>query len=213
MPSETELARAMACRRARCARPSTPRRRQPRGPPPGQGNVRRHPHRRNKIGCFASYAYAATMASTSIPSGACSTFDAPGLRSKWRGCSNCGRATPLDNLASRARVPAKPRVLDEIVCRPICSRGFTRAKLESYRGSMYGFFETQFGVRMVRAQEKLRAVAADASDRGHPRVQSRRCVARRRPHYLYVCQSSRRMAAGSLLDIRAALSERAGMSR
>jgi DNA-binding GntR family transcriptional regulator len=26
---------------------------------------------------------------------------------------------------------------------------------------MYGFFETQFGVRMLKAQEKLRAVAAD----------------------------------------------------
>jgi GntR family transcriptional regulator len=28
---------------------------------------------------------------------------------------------------------------------------------------MYSFFETQFGVRMVKAQEKLRAVAADAA--------------------------------------------------
>ena len=27
---------------------------------------------------------------------------------------------------------------------------------------MYGFFETQFGVRMLKAQERLRAVAADA---------------------------------------------------
>jgi GntR family transcriptional regulator len=27
---------------------------------------------------------------------------------------------------------------------------------------MYGFFETAFGVRMLRAEERLRAVAADA---------------------------------------------------
>jgi len=27
---------------------------------------------------------------------------------------------------------------------------------------MYSFFETQFGVRMLKAQEKLRAVSADA---------------------------------------------------
>jgi GntR family transcriptional regulator len=27
---------------------------------------------------------------------------------------------------------------------------------------MYSFFETQFGVRMLKAQEKLRGVAADA---------------------------------------------------
>jgi len=28
---------------------------------------------------------------------------------------------------------------------------------------MYGLFETEFGVRMIRAEEKIRAVAADAS--------------------------------------------------
>ena len=37
------------------------------------------------------------------------------------------------------------------------------AKYDAYRGSMYSFFETQFGVRMLKAQEKLRAVAADAA--------------------------------------------------
>ena len=33
----------------------------------------------------------------------------------------------------------------------------------AYHGSMYGFFETQFGVRCLNAEEKLRAVAADVS--------------------------------------------------
>ena len=28
---------------------------------------------------------------------------------------------------------------------------------------MYGLFETEFGVRMIRAEEKIRAVAADAT--------------------------------------------------
>ena len=28
---------------------------------------------------------------------------------------------------------------------------------------MYGFFETQFGVRMLRAQERLKAIAADSA--------------------------------------------------
>jgi GntR family transcriptional regulator len=28
---------------------------------------------------------------------------------------------------------------------------------------MYGLFETEFGVRMIRAEEKIRAVAADAA--------------------------------------------------
>jgi GntR family transcriptional regulator len=56
-----------------------------------------------------------------------------------------------------------PTVLDEIVLPAALFRGLTKAKADAYRGSMYSFFETEFGVRMLRAQEKLRAVAADAA--------------------------------------------------
>jgi GntR family transcriptional regulator len=72
-------------------------------------------------------------------------------------------ADPTLTLRRVLEYSGEPAVLDEIVLPANLFKGFTRAKLESYRGSMYGFFETQFGVRMVRAQEKLRAVAADAS--------------------------------------------------
>ena len=33
-------------------------------------------------------------------------------------------------------------------------------RLSEYKGPMYGLFETEFGVRMIRAEEKIRAVAA-----------------------------------------------------
>jgi GntR family transcriptional regulator len=56
---------------------------------------------------------------------------------------------------------ATPVILDEITLPAALFRGLTRAKCDAYKGSMYGFFETQFGVRTLRAQEKLRAVAAD----------------------------------------------------
>jgi len=56
-----------------------------------------------------------------------------------------------------------PTVLDEIVLPATLFKGLTKAKVDAYRGSMYSFFETQFGVRMLRAQEKLRAIAADAA--------------------------------------------------
>ncbi len=59
-----------------------------------------------------------------------------------------------------------PVVLDEIVLPAALFKGITRAKIQAYRGSMYGFFETQFGVRMLKAQEKLRAVSADAQSAG-----------------------------------------------
>jgi GntR family transcriptional regulator len=57
----------------------------------------------------------------------------------------------------------RPVVLDEITLPGASFRGLTRAKLEAYAGSMYGFFESEFGVRMLTAQEQLRAVAADAA--------------------------------------------------
>jgi GntR family transcriptional regulator len=56
----------------------------------------------------------------------------------------------------------EPVVLDEITLPAALFRGLTKARYDAYRGSMYGFFETQFGVRMLKAQEKIRAVAADA---------------------------------------------------
>ncbi|MGH8851537.1 MAG: GntR family transcriptional regulator [Casimicrobiaceae bacterium] len=57
----------------------------------------------------------------------------------------------------------EPAVLDDITLPAALFKGLTRARLDAYRGSMYGFFETQFGVRMLRAHERLRAIAADAA--------------------------------------------------
>lgn len=57
----------------------------------------------------------------------------------------------------------EPVVLDEITLPAQLFRGLTKARYDAYRGSMYGFFETQFGVRMLKAQEKIRAVGADAA--------------------------------------------------
>ena len=55
----------------------------------------------------------------------------------------------------------EPVVLDEITLPAALFRGLTKARYDAYRGSMYSFFESQFGVRMLKAQERIRAVAAD----------------------------------------------------
>jgi GntR family transcriptional regulator len=55
----------------------------------------------------------------------------------------------------------EPAVLDEITLPAALFRGLTRAKFDAYEGSMYSFFETQFGVRMLKADERLRAIGAD----------------------------------------------------
>lgn len=70
--------------------------------------------------------------------------------------------TPVIVLRRVLEYAGEPVVLDEIVLPAPMFRGLTKAKVDAYRGSMYSFFETQFGVRMLKAQERLRAIAADA---------------------------------------------------
>lgn len=55
-----------------------------------------------------------------------------------------------------------PVVFDEITLPAALFRGLTRARAEAHGSSMYAFFETEFGVRMVKARERLRAVAAES---------------------------------------------------
>ena len=56
----------------------------------------------------------------------------------------------------------KPVVLDDIWLPGQAFKGLTAERLSEYKGPMYRLFESEFGVRMIRADEKLRAVAADA---------------------------------------------------
>ena len=58
---------------------------------------------------------------------------------------------------------AKPVVIDEIYLPGEVFPGLTLEVLQSWSGSLYSLFETRFGLRMIRAQERLRAVAADRS--------------------------------------------------
>jgi len=57
----------------------------------------------------------------------------------------------------------QPIVLDDIWLPGTLFKGLTAERLSDYRGPMYGLFESEFGVRMIRAEERLRAVAADAA--------------------------------------------------
>src|SRR5690606_19635387 len=56
----------------------------------------------------------------------------------------------------------RPTVIDDIWLPGSAFRGMTQELLTANRAPMYGLFETEFGISMVRADEKLRAVAAPA---------------------------------------------------
>lgn len=55
-----------------------------------------------------------------------------------------------------------PAILEDLWLPGTPFKGLTQETLAGDMGPMYALFETAFGVRMVRAQEKLKAVAADA---------------------------------------------------
>lgn len=57
-----------------------------------------------------------------------------------------------------------PVVLDDIWLPGALFKGLSAERLSDYRGPLYALFETEFGVRMIRAEEKIRAVAASPSD-------------------------------------------------
>jgi len=55
----------------------------------------------------------------------------------------------------------KPTVVDEIYLPGEIFSGLSLEVLKDHQGSLYSLFESRFGVRMIRAVERIRAVAAD----------------------------------------------------
>ncbi len=53
-----------------------------------------------------------------------------------------------------------PTIVEDIWLPATPFKGLTAERLAQYHGPMYALFETEFNVRMVRADEKIRAVAA-----------------------------------------------------
>ena len=56
-----------------------------------------------------------------------------------------------------------PTILEDLWLPGGPFKGLTAERLSEYHGPMYALFEVEFGVRMVRAEEHIRAVASDAA--------------------------------------------------
>lgn len=59
-----------------------------------------------------------------------------------------------------------PTILEDIWLPGTAFKGLTAQQMAGHQGPTYALFELEFGVRMVRAEEKIRAVAADAQQAG-----------------------------------------------
>lgn len=58
----------------------------------------------------------------------------------------------------------RPVVLEDIWLSGVLFKGLTAELIAQHRGPLYALFETEFGVRTLRAEEKIRATAANAVD-------------------------------------------------
>lgn len=71
---------------------------------------------------------------------------------------------PTDSVVLVNRVllfDRRPTVLEEIWLPGAVFRSLTMERLSEYKGPLYAMFETEFGTRMIRASEKVRAVSAE----------------------------------------------------
>ena len=55
----------------------------------------------------------------------------------------------------------RPIIFDEIVLPEPMFKGLNAEKITAYKSSYYNLYESQYGVRMIRAEERLKAVFAD----------------------------------------------------
>ncbi|MCX7166768.1 MAG: GntR family transcriptional regulator [Rhodocyclales bacterium] len=68
---------------------------------------------------------------------------------------------PINIVRRLLQFAGKPVVVDEIYLPGGIFGTVTLEMLRDYQGSLYSFFENRFGIRMIRAEERLRAVPAD----------------------------------------------------
>ena len=55
----------------------------------------------------------------------------------------------------------RPLIYDHIVIPAAPFKGLNATRVEENQGSMYSMYETEYGIRMIRAEERLTAVGAD----------------------------------------------------
>lgn len=75
-----------------------------------------------------------------------------------------------------------PVVLDDLTLPGAAFKGLDAERLEQWRGPLYRLFEAEYSVRMIRAEERIRAVAASAEEAallqvpaGAPLLEVQRC--------------------------------------
>ena len=57
----------------------------------------------------------------------------------------------------------RPLIYDHIIVPASPFKGLNSTRVEENQGSLYSMYETEYGIRMIRAEERLTAVAANST--------------------------------------------------
>lgn len=89
----------------------------------------------------------------------CKLMTAPAMVVSAFGLAPKEKAFQIERTLSFA---GKAVVFETIWLRASLFAGLTADRMSNFKGAMYALFESEFGVRMIRADERVRAVAANA---------------------------------------------------
>ncbi len=117
-------------------------------------------------------------------------------------------ADPVVQVRRLLEFDGEATVLDEIWLPGAMFRGLSFERLTEYKGPLYAMFETEFGTRMIRATEKIRAVAAEPAVADLLSVSDRISFAVGRARVLYLWRPAGRGAPRLVCHNRVLLSER-----
>lgn len=71
------------------------------------------------------------------------------------------RGAPVMMVRRLLRLSGEPVILDDIYLSAILFKGINDALIDEFDGTLYSLYESRYGTRIIRAEERVRAVAAD----------------------------------------------------
>lgn len=71
------------------------------------------------------------------------------------------RGAPVVMVRRLLRFSNEPVILDDICLSATLFKGLTEALINEFEGTLYSLYETRYGTRIIRAEEKIQAIAAD----------------------------------------------------
>lgn len=73
------------------------------------------------------------------------------------------RGAPIVMVRRLLRFSGEPLILDDIYLSSTLFKGMSEALINEFDGTLYSLYESRYGTRIIRAEERIQAVAADES--------------------------------------------------